>query len=186
MSDPLQSNDMTPRDTAILKLEDVKQDLLAANDIKAAEMIEQVISILASLGEFNDDTQTVVSTALANLGQAVSHAGSRLKNASDVTVATASQLVTQAGEGFANAKDLLVDKANELRRSTLVAGASSGLGIAAQTLTKFAENLDWSTIDPTKYLYAGTRGISRGMDQAMLVWESIPEPLRALDPEELL
>ena len=40
-------------------------------------------------------------------------------------------------------------------------------------------------LDPTKYLYAGTRGISRSLEEARLVWESIPEQLRALGPEEV-
>ena len=65
------------------------------------------------------------------------------------------------------------------------AGVAVGLSTAHGALTGFAVNLDWSTIDPTKYLYAGTRGISRGLEEARLVWESIPERLRALGPEEV-
>ena len=65
------------------------------------------------------------------------------------------------------------------------AGVAVGFSTAHGALTGFAENLDWSTIDPTKYLYAGTRGISRGLEEASLVWESIPERLRALGPEEV-
>ena len=47
----------------------------------------------------------------------------------------------------------------------------------------FAVNLDWSTVDPTKYLYAGTRGESRGMTEAARVWEMIPEQIRMAGPE---
>ena len=65
------------------------------------------------------------------------------------------------------------------------AGVAVGFTTAHGALTGFAENLDWSTIDPTKYLYAGTRGIYRGLEEARLVWESIPEQLRALGPEEV-
>ena len=66
-------------------------------------------------------------------------------------------------------------------------GIAAGFGTAHGALASFAENLDWSTIDPAKYLYAGTRGISlaRGLADARLVWESIPERLRALGPEEV-
>ena len=67
----------------------------------------------------------------------------------------------------------------------VAAGVAGGFSTAHEALTGFAENLDWSTIDPTKYLYAGTRGISRGLEEARLVWESIPEQLRALGPEEV-
>ena len=67
----------------------------------------------------------------------------------------------------------------------VAAGVAVGFSTAHGALTGFAENLDWSTIDPTKYLYAGTRGIYRGLEEARLVWESIPERLRALGPEEV-
>ena len=64
-------------------------------------------------------------------------------------------------------------------------GVAAGFSTAHGALAGFAENLDWSTIDPTQYLYAGTRGVSRGLEEARLVWESIPERLRALGPEEV-
>ena len=65
------------------------------------------------------------------------------------------------------------------------ASVAGGFITAHGALTGFAENLDWSTIDPTKYLYAGTRGISRGLEEARLVWESIPERLRVPSPQEV-
>ena len=52
-------------------------------------------------------------------------------------------------------------------------------------LSRFRRNLDWSDIDPTKYLYAGTRGVSRGMVEAKKVWETIPSSIRASGPEAL-
>lgn len=52
-------------------------------------------------------------------------------------------------------------------------------------LSRFRRNLDWSNIDPTKYLYAGTRGVSRGIVEAKKVWESIPIPIRASGPGAL-
>lgn len=50
-------------------------------------------------------------------------------------------------------------------------------------LSRFSLNLDWSNLDPTKYLYAGTRGTSRGLVEAQRVWETIPEQIRAAGPE---
>ncbi len=52
-------------------------------------------------------------------------------------------------------------------------------------LSRFRKNLDWSNIDPTKYLYAGTRGFSRGMVEAKKVWETIPSSIRASGPKAL-
>ena len=37
----------------------------------------------------------------------------------------------------------------------------------------------------TKFVTAGTRGIDRSLEEARLVWETIPEQLRALGPEEV-
>ena len=68
---------------------------------------------------------------------------------------------------------------------TFVRSGAAGIGVASDALAGYAENLDWSAIDPTKYLYAGTRGANRGIEEARLVWESIPEQLRALGPEEM-
>ena len=66
-----------------------------------------------------------------------------------------------------------------------VAGAAAGVG-AHNLLSGFAENLDWSTVNPAKYMRAGTRGTLRSMDEARRVWESIPESLRALGDGEVL
>ena len=50
-------------------------------------------------------------------------------------------------------------------------------------LSRFSLNLDWANVDPTKYMYAGTRGTSRGLVEAQRVWETIPEQIRAKGPE---
>jgi hypothetical protein len=50
-------------------------------------------------------------------------------------------------------------------------------------LSRFSLNLDWANLDPTKYLYAGTRGTSRGLVEAQRVWETIPEQIRIAGPE---
>jgi len=63
------------------------------------------------------------------------------------------------------------------------AGIAAGSIVTAKTLTNFTGNLNWGAVDPTPYLYAGTRGVNRGLEEARLVWESLPEHLRALGPE---
>ena len=50
-------------------------------------------------------------------------------------------------------------------------------------LSRFELNLDWTSVNPTKYLYAGTRGESRGLVEAQRAWETIPEQIRAAGPE---
>ena len=73
-----------------------------------------------------------------------------------------------------------------------VAGAAAGLGVAHGTLSDFADNLDWSTVlqlAPADYLSrfvtAGTYGVDRTLEQARSVWETLPEQLRAMGPEEV-
>ena len=69
--------------------------------------------------------------------------------------------------------------------ATGFSAAVAEFAVASEFLARFAENLDWSTIDPSKFVYAGTRGAGRTLEEARLVWESIPERLRALGPEEV-
>ncbi len=69
------------------------------------------------------------------------------------------------------------------RIRTTASGLAAGAIETAKSLPDYARNLDWNTLDPTPYLHAGTRGIGRGTEEARLVWESIPEHLRALGPD---
>ena len=62
-------------------------------------------------------------------------------------------------------------------------GPAVGLTVGYNALSSLAFNLNWANVDPTRYLYAGTRGISRGMADAHRVWQTIPESLRAVGPE---
>ena len=68
-------------------------------------------------------------------------------------------------------------------------GAAAGFAVAHETLAGYAGSLDWSNIVPTEYVTkfvtAGTRGFDRSLEEARLVWETIPESLRALGPEEV-
>lgn len=64
-----------------------------------------------------------------------------------------------------------------------ILGTAAGLAVGQDALSNFAVNLNWANVDPAKYLYAGTRGISRGIGEAHRVWQTIPGPLRATGPE---
>ena len=86
--------------------------------------------------------------------------------------------------GASAAKDVVLDKGGGAVRFA-ASGATAGFLIAYKALTGFSENLDWNSIDPTFFLNAGTRGVNRGMEQARLVWESVPVQLRALGPEDM-
>ena len=73
-----------------------------------------------------------------------------------------------------------------------VSGAAAGLGVAHDALSGFADNLDWSTVlqlAPADYLSrfvtAGTYGVDRTLEQARSVWETLPEQLRAMGPEDV-
>ena len=72
--------------------------------------------------------------------------------------------------------------ANPIRRlvSRLsLPGSTAGVAAVHNALLDLAANLNWTNVDPAKYLYAGTHGISRGMEEAHRVWQTIPESLRA-------
>lgn len=71
--------------------------------------------------------------------------------------------------------------ADKLR--TAGAAAAGGAATAAGALADKAVNLDFSAIDPTKYLYAGTRGHARSLAEAERVWEAVPEAVRMRGPE---
>lgn len=79
------------------------------------------------------------------------------------------------------------DKANAIVRSG-ASGAAASFTVAHEALSDYVQSLDWTTIPTeyvTKFATAGTRGIDRSLEEARLVWESIPEQLRALGPEDL-
>lgn len=144
------------------------------------------------------------SVALARSGAATATAGltvtrtaavDALKGAADEGAAVVRSGAAGVATGLAATSAAAVPRLRSVSAAATAAVRSSGAGVTAgvaggfstahEALTGFAENLDWSTIDPTQYLYAGTRGISRGLEEARLVWESIPERLRALGPEEV-
>lgn len=83
----------------------------------------------------------------------------------------------RATKRVADAAREVPPRAREAAKKATGAGASAA-ATAAAGLTEFKAGLDWSAVDPVKYLYAGTRGESRGMLEAQRVWETIPEQIR--------
>ena len=123
-------------------------------------------------------------TVTDRIKQTAATVGASVEAATDTAATAVRAGAARAAGDLAAARTVAVEKGSALVRSG-ASGIAAGFGVASETLTGFAENLDWSTIDPTRYLYAGTRGVSRGLEEARLVWESIPEQLRALGPEEV-
>lgn len=71
----------------------------------------------------------------------------------------------------------------------IVSGIAAGTFTATQALDRYQGHLDWSSLAPAglieRFITAGTRGIERSQDEARAVWETLPESLRALGPDEL-
>lgn len=64
-----------------------------------------------------------------------------------------------------------------------IPGFTVGVAVGHGALSNFVANLNWANADPTKYLYVGAHGISRGMEEAHRIWQTIPESLRATGPD---
>ena len=120
-------------------------------------------------------------------GLATDAVNSKAVQATTGAIATGAAAVGSAGSQVADymceipgwTRDAIAKAANS-------PAAAAGFTAAATTawyIDGFTKSLDWSSIDPTKYLYAGTRGASRGMTEALRVWEQIPEEIRMRGPE---
>ena len=131
-----------------------------------------------------DPGATVRRTAARRVRKAAAATKASVQAAAEAAGTTVRTGAARAAGDVAAATAAAAEKGGALFRSD-ASGVAAGVGVASNTISGFAENLDWTTIDPTRYLYAGTRGVSRGFDEAQLVWESIPEQLRALGPEEV-
>ncbi|MCY4506978.1 MAG: hypothetical protein OXG35_08470 [Acidobacteria bacterium] len=97
-------------------------------------------------------------------------------------------LRSRARDGAGKASRLVRDGAKRASGAGAAAKKVSGAVAAAvattgASLAELKSGLDWSAVDPTKYVYAGTRGESRGMLEAQRVWETIPEQVRMGGPE---
>lgn len=91
---------------------------------------------------------------------------------------------------FAYLWDILLGAYGMAREALAIFGESGSWMLAMITnptpfletyssLSRYAGNLNWSNIDPTKYLQAGMRGARRSIAAAKGVWETIPAGVRA-------
>lgn len=176
------------REWAVAKLIEIESALRDEDDVAALEVVQGAIKDLRRALR-RDQREGGGRRATADrMRQAVAAAGSSIQAATDTTTTAVRTGASRASEGFATATKVVSEKGGAMVRSG-ASGAAAGLGVAHKALDDFARNLDWSTIVPTEYVEkfvtAGTRGVDRTLDEARLVWETIPEQLRALGPEEV-
>ena len=130
--------------------------------------------------------RVIVAAAGRCFGQAATKAQALIQSATAATTRTLYG-ATRVVKGDATVK-ATSENATALLGSG-VSGAAAGFAVAHEALAGYAKGVDWSTIVPTEYVAkfvtAGTRGIDRSLDEARRVWETLPEQLRALGPEEL-
>lgn len=130
----------------------------------------------------------ILRVAGRRLRQAASTARASIQSAADAAAMAVRAAATRVVQDAPAVKAAASDKASALFRSG-ASGAAGGFVVAHEALAGYAKGLDWSTIVPTEYVTkfvtAGTRGIDRSLEEARLVWETIPEELRAIGPEEV-
>lgn len=111
----------------------------------------------------------------------IKRAAAAVESVKDTAASAALSSAARAAEGLAASGTVAREKG-----STLIHRGTSGVLVGCEAVVGYVSNQDWiSVTDPTRFLYAGTRGTSRGFEEARLVWESIPEQLRVLGPEEV-
>ena len=174
------------REIAVAKLQEIAVALRAADDIGALKVVQGTIKELQDSLVERDPKEPLLRAASSRLRQATTATGASVQSATEYTATAVRTGATRVVQGFTATKDAS-DKASAVVRSG-VSGTTAGLAVAHEALSDYAGNLDWSTIPTeylTKFITAGTRGIGRSLEEARLVWESVPEPLRALGPEEV-
>ena len=174
----------TARELAIAKLQEIELALRDADDIDGMEVVMHAIKELQ--GDPNPK-RTRLGAAGSRLRQAAAAAGASVQSATEVAAGAIRSGAARATPD-ATAVKAATDKAGALVRSG-ASGAAAGFSVAHEALAGYATSLDWSNIVPTEYLSkfvtAGTRGIDRGLEEARAVWETLPEQLRALGPEQV-
>ena len=172
------------RDLVIAKLREIESDLREVDDVGAMEVIQRAISELEADQGVRDRKDNRLQVTAGRVRQAAQIVGSSIQAATDTATTVVRDGASRATAGLAAATAAVSDKGR-----SGASGAAAGFGVAHETLTAFQKNLDWNSIVPTEYVSrfvtAGTRGIDRSLEDAHLVWETIPEHLRALGPEEV-
>ena len=184
MTDTLQERDRVAHEAAVGKPGDSEAPLQVRSGVDENEPAHQTDNGLRDDLTIQDRSSAVRLAAAKRVRHAAAATGTSVKAAKDAAGTAVRAGVARAAGDVAAATAVAAEKGGALFHSG-ASGVAAGFGVASNTMAGFAENLDWTTIDPTKYLYAGTRGISRGFEEAQLVWESIPAQLRALGPEEV-
>ena len=191
VSDQIPEQGATVRDWAIAKLAEIESALRDADDVVAMEIVQRAISEIQSESGVPGQEGSWQRAAADRIRQTAAALGSSIDRAADGATAVARAGVTRVAGSVGTAAAVVSEKGSAMVRSG-VSGAAAGLGVAHGALSDFADNLDWSTvleIEPADYLNrfvtAGTRGVDRTLEQARSVWETLPEQLRALGPEEV-
>ena len=184
MTDKLLERDRIAQELDVGNLGDGEPSLHAGDDIDENEVGEQTDERLQRDLNFQDQSATFRRAAQSACAKLLRRPGRRSRRRRTLPEPPSVPVLLVPPGTVAAATAVAAEKGSALFRSG-TSGVAAGFGVASNTMVGFAENLDWSTIDPTRYLYAGTRGISRGFEEAQLVWESIPEQLRALGAEEV-
>ena len=170
MASELSDRQLGAREWAIIRLQEIESALRDADDADAVRVVQRAIEGLES------DSPHAERNRLGAVGDSLRETANAIRSG-------VARVTPDAG-----AVRAAVDKADSLLRGS-VAGATGGVSVAHEALADYASNLDWSSVVPTEYLAkfvtAGTRGIDRSLEEARAVWETLPEQLRALGPEEL-
>ena len=184
MTDKLLERDRITQELDVGKPGDSEPSLHAGDDIDENEVGGQTDERPQPDLNLEDQRATFQRAAAKRLREAAAATGSSVQAATYAAGTAVRAGVARAAGDVAATTAVAAEKGGALLRSG-TSGVAAGVGVASNTMAGFAESLDWTAIDPTKFLYAGTRGTSRGFEEARLVWESIPEQLRALGTEEV-
>lgn len=173
---------------AVAKLREAASLLKASGDALAVEIVVRAIEALEKPEKEGraGDGRWIPQRMAGMVSDASEVVGASVLVASEAAATAARTGADFVTEGLGTAKTAAA-KAGDLLLAA-ASGAAGGFGAAHVALADFAPNLDWSVL-PTEYAgkfaAAGTRGIDRTLAEARLVWETIPEQLRALGPEEV-
>ena len=186
--DEAEAKSAAARVLAVAKLREAAALLKASGDASSAEIVVRAIEALEKAekeGRAGGDWWAPQPLA-AIVRDASEMVGASVQAASEAAVTVARTGTAGVTEGLATAKAAAA-KARDLLLAA-ASGAAGGFGTLHVALADFATNLDWRML-PTEYAAkfaaAGTQGIDRTLAEARLVWETIPEQLRALGPEEV-
>ena len=184
MTERLPERDRVAQELDVGEPGDSEPSVHGADDIDGKEVGQQTDARPQRDLNLQDQSATVRRSVAKRLRKAAAATGSSVQAATYATGTALRAGAASAAGDVAAATAVAAEKGGAVFRSG-TSGVAAGFGVASNTMAGFAESLDWTAIDPTKFLYAGTRGTSRGFEEARLVWESIPEQLRALGAEEV-